>query len=193
VISYRCTFHLELYSRSTADARIQKTYGYSNIPLLISLSSLGLLTRPLSTRSPFASVRKPLRLIVDDVDEQAPEDVSYTYSGYAPLTARLVQSTLSSRTGGAFTGWKGAEDVLKNLPGKTFEDIQRGDGAARGRSESFYLTSEFRALLLTKSCVVPPGLPLQDQPPVTLVCFLGGCTYTEIAALRFISKQQKGE
>ena len=32
-----------------------------------------------------------------------------------------------------------------------------------------------------------------DQPPVTVVCFLGGCTYTELSALRFVSNQGRGE
>ena len=29
----------------------------------------------------------------------------------------------------------------------------------------------------------------QDQLPVTVVCFIGGCTFTEIAALRFTSQR----
>lgn len=32
----------------------------------------------------------------------------------------------------------------------------------------------------------------QDQVPVTVVCFIGGCTYTEIAALRFTSQRMTG-
>lgn len=32
-----------------------------------------------------------------------------------------------------------------------------------------------------------------DEPKVTLVFFLGGCTYAEISALRFLSQQDDGE
>ncbi len=49
----------------------------------------------------FASVRKRLRLINDDVDERAPADISYVYSGYAPLSVRLVSSR---RAKGSFAG-----------------------------------------------------------------------------------------
>jgi hypothetical protein len=127
---------------------------------------------------------------VDDVDEQAPEDISYTYSGYAPLTARLVQSTLNRS--GMFTGWKGTEDVLKYLPGKTFEDTQRGDDAGRGRRRSSYLHLSAFLFEMEMAYSHFSGALTPEQPPVTLVCFLGGCTYTEIAALRFISQKQKG-
>ena len=113
-----------------------QTYGYHHLPLLLSLSRLSLFNKP-PTPSPtiFPSLRRPLRLIVDDVDESAPNDISYVYSGYAPVSVRLVQcvaqkaALVSTPTpvvvageGGAggvlmprahpIVGWKGFEDVL---------------------------------------------------------------------------------
>lgn len=117
-----------------------------------------------------------LRLIVDDVDEFHPNDISYVYSGYAPLSVRLVQCALqklaagggggsianmgpsavsllsyvggsinsgggagpgteksssgslsntSNGSGATITnGWRGYEEILKVLPGKSFEITQ---------------------------------------------------------------------
>ncbi|XP_078723144.1 vacuolar protein sorting-associated protein 33A isoform X2 [Lampetra fluviatilis] len=48
---------------------------------------------------------------------QAPTDVSYVYSGYAPLSVRLAQ--LSTRP-----GWRVIEEALKLLPGPEFHEKQ---------------------------------------------------------------------
>jgi hypothetical protein len=40
---------------------------------------------------------KALRLIVDEVNEHDPNDIAYVYSGYAPLSVRLVQSILQKQ------------------------------------------------------------------------------------------------
>ncbi|GAA6049807.1 hypothetical protein JCM3770_002171 [Rhodotorula araucariae] len=159
---------------------ILQTYGFDHLPLLISLERLNLLVRPLSvTRSspkpPFAAARKPLRLVVDDVDETNPSDPSYVFSGYAPLSVRLVQCALGgdgadSAGAGAtsgivagMNGWKGVEEVVKALPGATFDERQQVDDGAR------------RA---------PPG-----ELPTTIICFLGGVTFAEISALRLLNRQ----
>lgn len=48
---------------------------------------------------------------------QNPTDISYVYSGYAPLSVRLAQ--LLSRP-----GWRSIEEVLRILPGPHFEERQ---------------------------------------------------------------------
>jgi vacuolar protein sorting-associated protein 33A len=65
--------------------------------MLLSLSSLSLLTSlpiPKHSKIPsppaFAPIRKSFRLLSDTL-EAAPKDISYVYSGYAPLSVRLVQ------------------------------------------------------------------------------------------------------
>lgn len=102
---------------------------------------------------PYASVRKSLRLLIDDNPEALEEvenDISYVYSGYAPISIRLVQciaqkgGVLSnpaeknqantgttgsgSRTSNKvhahpIVGWKGFEDVVDGMPGKTIDMI----------------------------------------------------------------------
>lgn len=144
-----------------------QTYGYHHLPLLVSLQELGLLVRAPSPAQPPLSVRKSLRLVVDDVDDANPHDISYVYSGYAPASVRLVQaaaqrSALSGDKGDVLrmegrrpiTGFRGLEDAVAALPGASSDS-----GATRHAAGT------------------------------TLVFFLGGCTYAEISALRFMSRQ----
>ncbi|CAD6911544.1 unnamed protein product, partial [Tilletia laevis] len=58
--------------------------GGANLPT--SLSATGS-----TSYSGFSAVRRTLKLINDDVDERNPRDISYVFSGYAPLSVRLVQ------------------------------------------------------------------------------------------------------
>ena len=147
-----------------------QAYGYEFLPLLISLASppLGILlpnplpaTTPpsvIASKYPFATVRKSLRLLLDDSPEAIEEvenDISFVYSGYAPISVRLVQcvaqkggvlsnpaerdKTQESATPGGrgshtpskvqahpIVGWKGFEDVLAVIPGETVDIVQKG-------------------------------------------------------------------
>ncbi|CAG8439325.1 11444_t:CDS:10 [Ambispora gerdemannii] len=168
---------------------ILQTYGFEHLQSLLNLERLNLFVKQVSTRNPYPSVRKSLRLIVDEVDEHNPQDISYVYSGYAPLSVRLVQcvvtkggppallNPLLAFSGGSVgntgrnNGWKGYEEVLRLLPGKTFDETQKlEEGAIRAKR-------------------LIPG----QQPRVTLVFFLGGCTFTEVAAIRFLAQQDEGQ
>ncbi|CZS94581.1 probable vacuolar sorting protein [Rhynchosporium agropyri] len=183
---------------------ILQAYGYQHILTLDALEKLQLL---LSRSSPMASMipmtggpantgtktnytylRKALRLIVDEVNEHDPNDIAYVYSGYAPLSVRLVQCILQKSylasitrggsanvpagvaTGGASQGWRGFDDAVKHVRGQTFDQAQKGeDKAVKARS------------LLSGS----------GEKKTVFVVFLGGITFTEIAALRFIAKKEE--
>ncbi|XP_053135694.1 vacuolar protein sorting-associated protein 33A isoform X1 [Hemicordylus capensis] len=139
---------------------ILQTYGYEHILTLNNLEKAGLLKPQLSSRNNYPTIRKTMRLWMDDVNEQNPNDISYVYSGYAPLSVRLAQLL-------ARPGWRSIEEVLKMLPGPHFEERQQ----------------------------LPTGLQKKRQHGenrVTLVFFLGGVTYAEIAALRFLSQMEDG-
>ncbi|KAG8721038.1 hypothetical protein FRC08_016158 [Ceratobasidium sp. 394] len=160
---------------------VLQAYGYNLLPLLLALENLGLLNPPPTkpaTPFPYSSLRKSLRLLTDSPEDN-PTDISFTYSGYAPLSCRLVQAVVqkgavlgagsNTDTGTRqaqahpIVGWKGFEDVVKTIPGDTVDVIQT------------------------------PGAPVKDPTgSTTLVFFLGGCTFTEVAALRWMSKQIKG-
>uniref|UniRef100_A0A3Q2I0U0 VPS33A core subunit of CORVET and HOPS complexes n=1 Tax=Equus caballus TaxID=9796 RepID=A0A3Q2I0U0_HORSE len=146
---------LDYYKRE-----ILQTYGYEHILTLHNLEKAGLLKPQLGGRNNYPTIRKTLRLWMDDVNEQNPTDISYVYSGYAPLSVRLAQ--LLSRP-----GWRSIEEVLRILPGPHFEERQP----------------------------LPTGLQKKRQPGenrITLIFFLGGVTFAEIAALRFLSQLEDG-
>ncbi|KAI4163822.1 MAG: hypothetical protein LQ342_002595 [Letrouitia transgressa] len=133
-------------------------------------------------------LRKALRLIVDEVNEQDPNDIAYVYSGYAPLSVRLVQAVIQkqhlialtrgsaaatngSGTSSAAHGWQGFEDVLRNVKGETFNKVQKGEEAAM----------KARHLLAGSG-----------KEKTVVVMFVGGVTFTEIAALRFVARSFEG-
>lgn len=181
-------------------------YGYQHMLTLNNLEKLQLF---LSRSSPLAGMismtgsasgggsktnytflRKQLRLIVDEVQEDEPNDVAYVYSGYAPLSIRLVQCVLqkqrllsitkgnsASSAGAALSsaatqGWHGFDEAVKHVRGHTFYELQKGEDKA------------FKARALLSG---------SGHKQTVFVVFVGGITFTEIAALRFLAKQEEGK
>ena len=180
---------------------ILQAYGYQHLLTLDALERMHLLESRMSanvlalpitagpaagTKTNYNYLRKPLRLIVDEVNEQDPDDVAYVYSGYAPLSIRLIQciiqkpsllsvtkgtKTQSGTISSAGHGWQGFEDSLKNVKGETFNHVQKGEEAAMKARQ-----------------VLNGG----GGRKTVVVMFLGGITFTEIAALRFVAKKEEG-
>jgi hypothetical protein len=181
--------------------------------------------------SGFAAARAPLKLVNDDVDEKQPRDISYVFSGYAPLSVRLVQAVTQKEalldTAGAgakrnataplprahaIVGWKGFEEVLAALPGATVDEEQRStttgssgsaseatrpqsgtaskaaSAAAAAAAASASSSSSTPRLPAASTAAVAPG---DEAISTTVVLFLGGVTYAEVAALRFMSRQTR--
>ena len=67
---------------------------------------------------------------------QNPNDISYVYSGFAPLSVRLIQYY-------ARPGWRSITEVLNLLPGPNIEEIQQIPVALRKRSKSSFNHSWF--------------------------------------------------
>ncbi|KAK3180611.1 Vacuolar protein-sorting-associated protein 33 [Lecanicillium sp. MT-2017a] len=184
---------------------ILQGYGYQHMLTLNNLEKLQLFlsrTSPLAgmipmtgntggtgTKTNYTYLRKQLRLIVDEVQEDDPNDIAYVYSGYAPLSIRLVQCILQKQyllsvTKGAGSsnsnaaaaaagsqGWYGFDEAVKHVRGQTFYELQKGEDTA----------VKARALLSGSG-----------NKQTIFVAFVGGITFTEIAALRFIAKQEEG-
>lgn len=185
---------------------ILQGYGYQHMLTLNNLEKLQLFlsrTSPLAgmipmtgntggtgTKTNYTYLRKQLRLIVDEVQEDDPNDIAYVYSGYAPLSIRLVQCILQKQyllsvTKGAGSsnsnaaaaaagsqGWYGFDEAVKHVRGQTFYELQKGEDTA----------VKARALLSGSG-----------NKQTIFVAFVGGITFTEIAALRFIAKQEEGK
>mmetsp|Transcript_15294 Transcript_15294/g.35148 ORF Transcript_15294/g.35148 Transcript_15294/m.35148 type:complete len:171 (+) Transcript_15294:296-808(+) len=142
--------------------------------VLNNLEKAGLLRRRdwMDTTTAFNGLRRSLILINAEVDPVDPDDVSYVSSGYAPMSVRLVQT--------AVKGWKGKDEILRDLPGKVVDVNQT--------------TPPVDFATATKK---PPTQPLfqsvsgqtEGKKPTMLLVFVGGVTYMEIAAIRFISKR----
>jgi hypothetical protein len=149
-----------------------EAYGYHLLPLLLALSSpplAVLLPNPLpasaspavaTSKYPFTSLRKSLRLLIEDNSDALDEvenDISFVYSGYAPISIRLVQCV--AQKGGVLSnpadkggedadantrasagkvqahpiiGWKGFEDVVASIPGETFDIVPKAGTSSAG-------------------------------------------------------------
>lgn len=189
--------------------QILQAYGYQHLATFRSLEKMELLQPRSSaaamlipgatavggtgTKTNYSYLRKHLRLVIEEVSEKDPNDISYVYSGFAPLSVRLVQCVLQKpymasliKGGGpvaagsvppsayaassASPGWLGFEDIVKSARGSTFNIVQKGDDK----------TTRARQTLSGGGGV-----------KTTYVFFLGGITFAEIAALRFIARQEE--
>lgn len=174
---------------------ILHAYGYQHVLTLHNLEKMGLLVARTAanpfyipvggsgaTESKFtnySALRKQLRLIVDEVNEQDPNDIAYVYSGYAPLSVRLVQAVIqkqhllsitgnSTPSSSSAQGFHPFDPSLQNIKGATFNKQQKSDSEAALKARH----------MLTGS----------GKEKTVVVMFLGGITFTEIAALRFVAR-----
>jgi hypothetical protein len=143
---------------------ILHSYGFEHMQLLYNLEKAGLFKRQ-ETRTNWLSLTKGLQLINEETDTANPNDISYIFSGYAPLSIRLVQHAIRS-------GWRSIEELLKLLPGPHL-DLKRGTPN---------LVDTYTG---AQSDRVPDG-----RRSLVFVVFIGGVTFAEIAALRFLSSQE---
>jgi hypothetical protein len=179
--------------------QIQQAYGYQHILTLANLEKMGLLVPRESHRgylNPIASaagststdvnaLRRSLSLWIDEVAEADPDDIAYVFSGYAPISVRLVQAVLqkaqihnlanppkpgATNSVPSGTGWKGFEDVVSRIRGATVDVTQKGSDADASAARKTLRGSK-------------------EGPKTTIVFFLGGVTFAEVAALRFVSQQ----
>ncbi|KAF9735845.1 hypothetical protein PMIN03_005758 [Paraphaeosphaeria minitans] len=187
---------LETFKRTVIQA-----YGSQHILTLSNLEKMDLLqprggsglgatpaAKPGSVTN-YTPLRKSLKIWDDDVNEAEPNDISYTFSGYAPLSVRIVQSIIQKHTlanaikppsdpraaaqaNPLAQGLRIFDDASKYVRGATFDETQTGEEKAiKARS------------MLNGSH--------NDGAKTIVVFFLGGVTRAEIAALRFIGGKLK--
>ncbi|KAF1944089.1 Sec1-like protein [Clathrospora elynae] len=189
---------LELFKRAIIQA-----YGPQHILTLASLEKMGLLgarggvslgggsgapAKPGSVTN-YTPLRKTLRLWDDEVNESEPNDISYTFSGYAPLSVRIIQSVIqkytlantikpptnpqaSAQANPLAQGLRIFDDASKYIKGATFDETQKGEEKAVKARQ-----------LLNGSA--------GERNKTVVVFFLGGVTRAEIAALRFVGEKLK--
>lgn len=145
------------------------TYGHEHILTMLNLEKAGLIKLSPGGRSSFATIRKGLRLSVPDEDEQNPSDVAHLYRGYAPLSIRLVETAMAGGWGSSTTA-----EALTLLPGPHFDLQQTVDASGQPVDKPYKAPA---------SGAAPSG------GETVLVVFLGGCTYTELSALRWLGRR----
>ncbi|KAL0322038.1 UNVERIFIED_CONTAM: Vacuolar protein-sorting-associated protein 33 [Sesamum calycinum] len=164
------------------------SYGFEHIATLNNLEKAGLF-RKQDSRSNWLTIKRALQLVVEDTDTAKyflfiltalyclfcsknviPNDISYVFSGYAPLSIRLVQQAIRS-------GWRPIEEILRLLPGPHSE-IKRGGYASIPSYETLPGS-------LNSSEKLADG-----RRSLVLVVFIGGVTFAEISALRFLCSQE---
>ncbi|CAN1238277.1 Vacuolar protein-sorting-associated protein 33 homolog [Linum grandiflorum] len=94
------------------------SYGFEHIATLNNLEKAGLLKKQ-ESRSNWLTIKRALQLVVEDTDTANPNDIAYVFSGYAPLSIRLVQHAIRS-------GWRPMEEILRMLPGPHSETKRAG-------------------------------------------------------------------
>lgn len=146
------------------------SYGFEHMATLSNLEKAGLLKKQ-ESKSNWPIIKNDLQLIVEDTNTANPKDISYVFSGYAPLSVRLIDKAIRY-------GWRPIEQLLKLLPGPHSETKKSG----------FASSTSFDSL---------PGAAYNTTNKVgdgrrslALVVFIGGVTYAEISALRFLSSQE---
>ncbi|KAG2328972.1 hypothetical protein Bca4012_021410 [Brassica carinata] len=142
------------------------SYGFEHVVALNNLEKAGLLKKQ-EFKSNWQTVKRTLKLIVEDTDTSRPDDIAYVYSGYAPLSIRLVQQAIHS-------GWRPIEDILKLLPGPHLETKRSG----------------FPSSPSVDSLHGAPNGVADGRRSVVLVVFIGGVTFAEISALRFLASKE---
>ena len=172
---------------------VVQTYGYEFLIVLNDLEKAGFLRKREtlwmdSMTTSYSTLRKALNLINAEVDPSNPEDAAYVSSGYAPMTVRWVQA--------AMRGYNGLEEAMKELPTAGGAGVgSGGGGGGRWIDIEQKPVAESLADAMKRSrgpslgALAKSSTGSSDNKPVLLVYFVGGITYMEVAALRFLGKR----
>jgi hypothetical protein len=145
-------------------------YGYQEMVTLMNLSDAGLF-KIKDKKMPgyfdwnWQKIKESLKLVNDEgVNFMSPSDISYVYNGFAPISVRLIEMFLE-HGGLAALQSKG---ILRQV-GLTDDKIRISPGEAK------FFDAKASA-----------GRPVFKKKKI-LVYFIGGITFAEMAAIRFLS------
>lgn len=141
----------------------------------------------------FALINRHFRLLVPESEMQS--DISYVCSGYSPLSVRLVQLLFNLEE-----GWRSCSDALNLLHGPALEIRQHcltsiGNFANNSRISTISQKNNIEYSFINKKSYINETIKEMEakkQPSVVLIMFLGGVTYSEIAAIRKLSQIEGG-
>lgn len=155
---------VEFYKRE-----IIQTYGFQHVISLHNLEKVGLLKTSSSSSllqtsnlKAYNVIRKTLRLTSDRTKREQ-TDIHHVYNGYAPITVRLAEFLIHP-------GWRAITEIFKYLPEPCFEEDQNINPTVGRRSSTVYSDTQ--------------------ESKTVLIVYLGGITFAEISALRFLAKKK---
>lgn len=193
---------------------IIQNYGSDYLLFLMQLEQANLLLsrEKFYETGSFSQLNSKFGLINDNVDECNPNHLSYVYGGYAPLSV-MVAKTLSQSTQGP--QWRSLSENLKILPEPTVTycvpssalsnsnvlvgssgDIATsasGGGLTSGAvaAASLLLSASTGGSSRVRRNSATSSQSSSEETRTVLVFFIGGCTFAEISALRFLSQQEE--
>ncbi|XP_011077279.1 vacuolar protein-sorting-associated protein 33 homolog [Sesamum indicum] len=160
------------------------SYGFEHIATLNNLEKAGLF-RKQDSRSNWLTIKRALQLVVEDTDTANPNDIAYVFSGYTEerhlypnINFHSLQLIFYSSVFACNLSYRRPiEEILRLLPGPHSE-IKRGGYASIPSYETLPGS-------LNSSEKLADG-----RRSLVLVVFIGGVTFAEISALRFLCSQE---
>lgn len=165
----------------TVRHEILQAYGFQHLMTFDNYEKAKLIYVNNNPSKTSAVLRKQLNLVVENVDEQQTQDISFSYSGYAPLSVRIIQSLLGIIATPISTFVTGSASSLNKVTldlkfGKFLED------PVKSWTMDFF--DEYQGI--RKEAVG------EEMSKATLIYFIGGCAFSEISAIRFLESITDG-
>jgi hypothetical protein len=132
-------------------------YGFNEIPLMMNLQDAGIL-RPRDDKLNWKKCKETFRLLNENVNMATPTDISYVFNGLAPLSVRIIEYLMS-------------EKGLKNI--QKYMKVLNCPQAPPPENEH--------------ELFMPLRRSASNERRKILVYFIGGITFAEISAIRFLN------
>lgn len=168
-----------------------QTFGLQYLVLIHALEQVGLIYLSDTTKGAASAMKtnetyierlkREFNLLQEDqVNILDPQDIYYIYYQYAPISIRLIEKIVFQTVGNI-------QDTMNILPGTTFIDTQQVPMELKRHRRGS--TTSMSSLNRSNKHSTQQQLQQNTESKVTLVVFVGGVTYGEIAALRFLADQ----
>ncbi|KAL0207668.1 hypothetical protein P9112_012296 [Eukaryota sp. TZLM1-RC] len=132
-------------------------YGFHHLFTLNHIEKLGLIK--IASKSNWGSLKAKLKLVNEASDETNPTDMDFVYSGYCPLSCRLIQKVINNLCLKKPT-FEGIEDLISKICPFSEFDEELLPGTYQAEEE--------------------------QTTPLNFVFFIGGVTHAEASALRWL-------
>lgn len=196
---------------------IIQNYGPSFIPFILQLEKANIFMSQ-ERDSAFNQLKSKLNLVKDDVDECNPRDLSYVYGGYSPISIMVAKIlALPNQSRSMYDHLRLLPEPTINHvetnthlpPTPLLGPVNGGSITPVSDTYSNSLTNNAisaASMLLSASGIAGgvggPSLRVRrnsttssqsssEETRTILVFFIGGCTFAEISALRFLSQQEE--